>query len=103
MTAVNVLREYVRGVVFRLGRLIPIKGPGLVIIWPIIDKLVRVDTRLVTLDIPAQDVITKDNVSVQVNAVVYYRVIDPAKAITAVEDYHYAASQISQTSRTHAE
>jgi regulator of protease activity HflC (stomatin/prohibitin superfamily) len=97
VTAVNVLNEYVRGVVFRLGRLIPIKGPGLVIIWPIIDRLVRVDTRLVTLDIPAQDVITKDNVSVQVNAVVYYRVIDPAKAITAVEDYHYAASQISQT------
>lgn len=96
-TAVNVLREYVRGVVFRLGRLIPVKGPGLVIIWPIIDKIVRVDTRLVTLDIPAQDVITKDNVSVQVNAVVYYRVIDPALAITAVEDYHYAASQISQT------
>jgi regulator of protease activity HflC (stomatin/prohibitin superfamily) len=97
VTAVNVLREYVRGVVFRLGRLIPVKGPGLVIIWPIIDRLVRVDTRLVTMDIPAQDVITKDNVSVQVNAVVYYRVIDPSKAITAVEDYHYAASQISQT------
>ncbi|MBI5057484.1 MAG: slipin family protein [Nitrospirae bacterium] len=96
-TAVNILREYVRGVVFRLGRLSPLKGPGVVIIWPIIDRIVRVDTRLVTMDIPAQDVITKDNVSVKVNAVVYYRVIDPAKAITVVEDYNYAASQISQT------
>lgn len=96
-SAIKVLREYERGVVFRLGRIIPIKGPGLIIIWPIIDKLVRVDLRTVTFDVPAQDIITKDNISVKVNAVVYFRVIDPTKAITAVEDYHYATSQMSQT------
>jgi regulator of protease activity HflC (stomatin/prohibitin superfamily) len=97
MSAIKILREYERGVVFRLGRLIPIKGPGLIIIWPIIDKLVKVDLRTVTFDVPAQDIITKDNISVKVNAVVYFRVIDPTKAITAVEDFHYATSQISQT------
>ncbi|MBI4682232.1 MAG: slipin family protein [Nitrospirae bacterium] len=96
-SAIKILREYERGVVFRLGRLVPIKGPGLVIIWPVIDKLVKVDLRTVTFDVPAQDIITKDNISVKVNAVVYFRVIDPAKAITAVEDFHYATSQISQT------
>jgi len=96
-SAIKILREYERGVVFRLGRLIPIKGPGLVIIWPVIDKLVKVDLRTVTFDVPAQDIITKDNISVKVNAVVYFRVIDPTKAITAVEDFHYATSQISQT------
>jgi len=96
-SAIKILREYERGVVFRLGRLIPIKGPGLVIIWPVIDKLVKVDLRTVTFDVPAQDIITKDNISVKVNAVVYFRVIDPSKAITAVEDFHYATSQISQT------
>ncbi len=96
-SAIKVLREYERGVIFRLGRLIPIKGPGLVIIWPIIDKIVRVDLRTVAFDVPAQDIITKDNISVKVNAVIYFRVIDPSKAITAVEDFHYATSQISQT------
>ncbi len=96
-SAIKILREYERGVVFRLGRLIPIKGPGLIIIWPIIDKLVKVDLRTVTFDVPAQDIITQDNISVKVNAVVYFRVIDPTKAITAVEDFHYATSQISQT------
>ncbi len=96
-SAIKILREYERGVVFRLGRLVPIKGPGLVIIWPVIDKLVKVDLRTVTFDVPAQDIITKDNISVKVNAVVYFRVIDPSKAITAVEDFHYATSQISQT------
>lgn len=96
-SAIKILREYERGVVFRLGRLIPIKGPGLIIIWPIIDKLVKVDLRTVTFDVPAQDIITQDNISVKVNAVVYFRVIDPNKAITAVEDFHYATSQISQT------
>ena len=96
-SAIKILREYERGVVFRLGRLIPVKGPGLIIIWPIIDKLVKVDLRTVTFDVPAQDIITKDNISVKVNAVVYFRVIDPTKAITAVEDFHYATSQISQT------
>jgi regulator of protease activity HflC (stomatin/prohibitin superfamily) len=96
-SAIKILREYERGVVFRLGRLIPVKGPGLVIIWPIIDKLVKVSLRVVTMDVPAQDIITRDNVTVKVNAVVYFRVIDPAKAITAVEDFYYATSQISQT------
>lgn len=96
-SAVRILREYERGVIFRLGRLIPIKGPGLIILWPVLDKLVRVDLRTVTFDVPAQDIITKDNISVKVNAVVYFRVIDPAKAITAVEDFQYATSQISQT------
>jgi regulator of protease activity HflC (stomatin/prohibitin superfamily) len=95
--AIKVLKEYERGVVFRLGRIIPVKGPGLVIIWPIIDKLVRVSLRTVALDVPPQDVITRDNISVKVNAVVYFRVIDPIKAITAVEDFYYATSQISQT------
>ncbi|HXX80830.1 MAG TPA: slipin family protein, partial [Thermodesulfovibrionales bacterium] len=85
------------GVVFRLGRIIPVKGPGLVIIWPIIDKLVRVSLRTVTFDVPSQDIITKDNITVKVNAVVYFRVIDPIKAITAVEDFFYATSQIAQT------
>ncbi len=96
-SAVKVMREYERGVVFRLGRLIPVKGPGLIIIWPVIDKFVRVDLRTVTMDVPAQDIITRDNISVKVNAVVYFRVIDPTKAITEVVDYHYATSQISQT------
>lgn len=96
-SAIKILREYERGVVFRLGRLIPVKGPGLIIIWPIIDKLVRVSLRTVTMDVPAQDVITKDNISVKVNAVVYFRVVDSAKAITEVEDFYYATSQISQT------
>jgi regulator of protease activity HflC (stomatin/prohibitin superfamily) len=96
-SAIKILREYERGVIFRLGRLIPIKGPGLIIIWPIIDKLVKVDLRTITFDVPAQDIITKDNISVKVNAVLYFRVIDPTKAITAVEDFHYATSQISQT------
>jgi regulator of protease activity HflC (stomatin/prohibitin superfamily) len=97
-SAIKILKEYERGVVFRLGRIIPIKGPGLVIIWPIIDKLVRVSLRTVTFDVPAQDIITKDNITVKVNAVVYFRVIDPTKAITAVEDFFYATSQIAQTS-----
>jgi len=96
-SAIKILREYERGVVFRLGRLIPTKGPGLVIIWPIIDKLVKVSLRTVTFDVPAQDIITRDNISVKVNAVVYFRVIDPTKAVTEVEDFYYATSQISQT------
>jgi regulator of protease activity HflC (stomatin/prohibitin superfamily) len=96
-SAIKILREYERGVVFRLGRIIPVKGPGLVIIWPIIDKLVKVSLRTVTMDVPAQDVITKDNISVKVNAVVYFRVMDPIKAITEVEDFYFATSQIAQT------
>lgn len=96
-SAIKILKEYERGVVFRLGRIIPVKGPGLVIIWPIIDKLVRVSLRTVTFDVPAQDIITRDNITVKVNAVVYFRVIDPIKAITEVEDYFFATSQIAQT------
>jgi regulator of protease activity HflC (stomatin/prohibitin superfamily) len=96
-SAIKILREYERGVIFRLGRIIPVKGPGLVIIWPIIDKLVRVSLRTVTMDVPAQDVITKDNISVKVNAVIYFRVMGPIKAITEVEDFYYATSQIAQT------
>jgi len=96
-SAIKVLREYERGVVFRLGRLIPVKGPGLVIIWPVIDKLVKVSLRTVTMDVPSQDIITKDNVTVKVNAVVYFRVVEPTKSITEVVDFEYATSQISQT------
>jgi regulator of protease activity HflC (stomatin/prohibitin superfamily) len=97
MNIIKILREYERGVIFRLGRLIQVKGPGLIILIPLLDKLVKVDLRTVTFDVPAQDIITKDNISVKVNAVVYFRVVDPAKAITDVEDFHYATSQISQT------
>jgi regulator of protease activity HflC (stomatin/prohibitin superfamily) len=96
-SAIKILREYERGVVFRLGRVIPVKGPGLVIIWPIIDRLVKVSLRIVAMDVPSQDVITKDNISVKVNAVVYFRVIDPIKAITEVQDFLYATSMIAQT------
>ncbi len=95
--AIYVLREYERGVVFRLGRLAGVKGPGFVLILPFIDRLVRVDLRIVAMDVPPQDVITKDNVSVKVNAVVYYRVFDPDKAIVEVQDFAYATSQLSQT------
>ena len=96
-SAIRILREYERGVVFRLGRIIPVKGPGLVIIWPVIDKLVRVRLRVVTMDVPPQDIITRDNITVKVNAVVYFKVMDPIKAITAVEDFFFATSQIAQT------
>jgi len=96
-SAIKILREYERGVVFRLGRVIPVRGPGLVIIWPIIDRLVKVSLRIVAMDVPSQDVITKDNISVKVNAVVYFRVIEPTKAITEVEDFLYATSMIAQT------
>lgn len=96
-SAIKILKEYERGVVFRLGRVIPLKGPGLVLIWPIIDKMVKVSLRTVTMDVPAQDIITRDNITVKVNAVVYFRPIDPIKAVTEVEDFYYATSQIAQT------
>lgn len=95
--AVRILREYERGVIFRLGRLIGGKGPGLIFLIPLVDRMVKVSLRTVVFDVPPQDVITKDNVSIKVNAVVYFRVIDPIKAITAVEDFFYATSQIAQT------
>ena len=96
-SAIRVLREYERGVIFRLGRLIGMKGPGLILLIPIIDKMVRVSLRVIAMDIPPQDVITKDNISVKVNAVLYFRVLDANKAIVEVEDYLYATSQLAQT------
>ena len=96
-SAIRILREYERGVIFRLGRLIGTKGPGLIILIPIIDKMVKVSLRVIAMDIPPQDVITKDNVSVKVNAVLYFRVLDPDKAIVEVEDFLYATSQLAQT------
>jgi regulator of protease activity HflC (stomatin/prohibitin superfamily) len=96
--AVKILREYERGVVFRLGRVLKRpKGPGLVIIIPIIDKLIRISLRLVAMDVPPQDVITKDNVSIKVNAVIYFRVMDPSNAVIEVENYLFATSQLAQT------
>jgi len=96
--AVKILPEYERGVIFRLGRLAGVKGPGIIIIIPFVDKMVRVSLRTVTMDVPPQDIITSDNVTVKVNAVVYFRPMEPAKAIIEVEDYLYATSQIAQTS-----
>jgi regulator of protease activity HflC (stomatin/prohibitin superfamily) len=95
--SIRVLREYERGVIFRLGRLIAVKGPGLIILIPIIDRLIKVSLRTVVMDVPPQDVITKDNVSIKVNAVLYFRVIQPDKAIVEVENYLFATSQLSQT------
>ncbi len=97
-SAIRVLNEYDRGVIFRLGRLIDVKGPGLIFLIPVIDKMLRVSLRTVTMDVPPQDVITRDNVSVKVSAVVYFRVMDPNKAIVEVENYMYATSQLAQTS-----
>jgi regulator of protease activity HflC (stomatin/prohibitin superfamily) len=94
---IKILNEYERGVVFRLGRLIAAKGPGIILLIPIIDKIQKVSLRLVTLDVPSQDVITRDNVSIKVNAVVYYRIMDPNHAVVEVEDYSYATSQLAQT------
>jgi regulator of protease activity HflC (stomatin/prohibitin superfamily) len=96
-SAIRILREYERGVIFRLGRLIAQKGPGLILLIPIVDQMVRVDLRTVTLNVPPQEVITKDNVTVRVTAVAYFRVIDPNKAVTEVENFLLATSQISQT------
>jgi len=95
--AIRILREYERGVVFRLGRFIGVKGPGLIILIPFIDKMVKVSLRTVVMDVPPQDVITKDNVSLKVNAVVYFRVMFPDKAIVEVENFLFATSQLSQT------
>jgi regulator of protease activity HflC (stomatin/prohibitin superfamily) len=96
-SAIKILNEYERGVIFRLGRVIQAKGPGLIILIPIVDRMVRVSLRLVAMDVDPQDVITRDNVSVKVNAVIYFRVIDPVKAIVEVEGFNYAMSQLAQT------
>jgi len=98
LMSINILNEYERGVVFRLGKLLPLpKGLGVVLIFAPLDRMVRVSLRTVVMDVPPQDVITRDNVSVKVNAVVYFRVIDPRRAIVEVESYHYATSQLAQT------
>jgi len=95
--AVKVLNEYERGVIFRLGRVIGAKGPGVILLMPVIDRLTKVSLRLVTMDVPPQDVITRDNASIKVSAVIYFRVLDPVKAIVEVENYLYATSQLAQT------
>jgi len=95
--AIRVLNEYERGVIFRLGRIIGAKGPGLIILIPIIDRMVKVDLRIITMDVPPQDVITRDNVSIKVNAVIYFRVMDANSAVIEVENFLYATSQLAQT------
>src|ERR1043166_8565220 len=98
IVSINILAEYERGVIFRLGKLLPQpKGPGVILVFAPIDRIVRVSLRTVVMDVPPQDVITRDNVSVKVNAVVYFRVMDPRRAIVEVESYHYATSQLAQT------
>ncbi|MCC6027118.1 MAG: slipin family protein [Archaeoglobus sp.] len=97
ISSIRIVKEYERGVIFRLGRLVGAKGPGLFFILPLADSMVKVDLRTVTYDVPPQEVVTKDNVTVKVNAVVYYRVVDPTKAVTEVYDYKYATAQIAQT------
>lgn len=97
LSGVRVLNEYERGVVFRLGRIVDPKGPGFKWIIPVVDKMIKISLRVITMDVPPQDIITKDNVSVKVNAVVYFRVIDPIKAVIQVENYLYATSQLAQT------
>jgi regulator of protease activity HflC (stomatin/prohibitin superfamily) len=96
-SAIRILNEYERGVIFRLGRVIAAKGPGLIILIPIVDKMVKVSLRLIAMDVDPQDVITRDNVSVKVNAVIYFRVMEPIKAVIEVENYMYATSQLAQT------
>jgi regulator of protease activity HflC (stomatin/prohibitin superfamily) len=96
-SAIRILREYERGVVFRLGRLVSVRGPGLILLIPVIDKMVKVSLRTLVMDVPPQDIITQDNVSIKVNAVVYFRVMNPNKAVVEVENYLVATSQISQT------
>jgi len=97
LMSVKILNEYERAVVFRLGRIIGAKGPGIIMVFPVIDTMRRIDLRVVTIDVPPQDVITKDNVTVKVNAVIYFRVLDPNKAVIEVENYLYATSQLAQT------
>ena len=97
LASIKILREYQRGVVFFLGRFQTVKGPGLIIVIPIIQQMVRVDLRTIVMDVPSQDVISRDNVSVKVNAVLYFRVVDPQRAIIQVEDYYAATSQLAQT------
>ena len=97
LSGVRILNEYERGVVFRLGRIVEPKGPGFKWIIPMVDKMIKISLRVITMDVPPQDIITKDNVSVKVNAVVYFRVVDPVKAVIQVENYLYSTSQLAQT------
>jgi regulator of protease activity HflC (stomatin/prohibitin superfamily) len=97
IASVRILAEYERGVIFLLGRFWKVKGPGLIIVIPLVQRMVRVDLRVIVMDVPTQDVISRDNVSVKVNAVVYFRVMDPQRAIVEVENFHYATSQLAQT------
>ncbi|HVN86209.1 MAG TPA: slipin family protein [Candidatus Binatia bacterium] len=97
LSGLKVLREYERAVIFRLGRLVDHRGPGLIYVLPLIERMLRIDMRTITMDIPAQDVITRDNVSVKVNAVLYFRVVEPSQAVVAVVDYLFATSQLAQT------
>ena len=98
ITSIQILNEYERGVIFRLGKLLPLPtGPGVALVFRPIDRIVRISLRTVVLDVPPQDIITRDNVSVKVNAVVYFRVVDPGRAVVEVENYHYATSQLAQT------
>ncbi|MFI5351803.1 MAG: slipin family protein, partial [Candidatus Binatales bacterium] len=97
MSSIKVLNEYERGVIFRLGRLTPYRGPGVIILIPILERMVRIDLRTVPLEIPPQDVITRDNVTVKVSAVLYFRVIDPSRAVTEVNNYLFATLQLAQT------
>ena len=97
LSGIKILNEYERGVIFRLGRCIGQKGPGIIFVIPIVDRMVRVSLRTVVFDVPPQDVITKDNISIKVNAVIYFRVVDPKKSVIDVEDFLYATSQLSQT------
>ena len=98
LSAIRIVSEYERGVIFRLGRLLGARGPGLFFIIPIIERMVRVDLRVITHDVPAQEVITRDNVTIKVNAVLYFRIVDPNRSVTEVLDYQRATSQIAQTS-----
>ncbi|MFH1478108.1 MAG: slipin family protein [Verrucomicrobiota bacterium] len=97
VNTIKILKEYERGVVFRLGRMVGVRGPGLILLIPMFEKMVKVSLRTVALDVPPQEVVTKDNVSLKVNAVMYFQVLEPSKAIIAVEDYLYATSQMGQT------
>jgi len=96
ISGIKILKEYERGVIFRLGRLVRARGPGITYVIPLVEKMLRVDLRTVTMDVPAQDVITRDNVSIKVSAVLYFRVVDPSRAITEVEHYLFATSQLAQ-------
>jgi regulator of protease activity HflC (stomatin/prohibitin superfamily) len=97
VSGVKIMSEYQRAVIFRLGRLVQYRGPGVIYVIPLVERMVRIDIRTITMDIPSQDVITRDNVSVKVNAVLYFRVIDPSKALVEIENYLFATSQLAQT------